>query len=282
MTNVNFIITKPMGKKRRKPKKHEGICKLTNEHGTFVKSHLIPEALTRPAQKGSPLVQYGNKNQKPIRRWTSWYDTELVTRKGEDILTEYDTWAINALKENKLIWSGWEESNSLTGLQDANVKNFPGFRIIQNFNSERLRLFFLSLLWRAAASSLKEFSEIVLPTDDLEKLRVMLVSRNHEPLYFYPITLLQLSTKGVIHNQSPILDVKIVPSFIGEQIKEIPIYRFYFDGLIAHIHIQNTDDGTISELGSLIVGSKEELFITTQTYENSFEKENLIALLINR
>ena len=109
----------------------------------------------------------------------------------------------------------------------------------------------------------------------------MLVSRTHEPLYFYPITLFQLSTRGLIHNQSPIRDVKIVPNLFGNKRKEIPIYRFYFDGLIAHIHIQNTDDGTISDLGSLIVGAKDELFLPMQAYEHSFQKQNLLALLAN-
>jgi len=274
-----------MTKKRSKQRECVGICKLTHEHGAFVKSHLIPKALTRPVKKNCPLIQYGNNARKPIKRWSSWYDSRLVIRKGEDILSEYDNWAIAELKEKKMIWSGWEEAHCLDVIPEANIYKLANsdlsLRIIRNYRSQTLRLFFLSLLWRAATSGLKEFSEIILPADDLEKLRIMLVSRNHEPLYFYPLSLMQLSTRGLIHNQSPIRDVKIVPDFFGNKRKEIPIYRFYFDGLIAHIHIQNTDDGTVSELGDSIVGAKEKLIIPTQTYERSFQRENLLNLLNN-
>lgn len=38
-------------------------------------------------------------------------------------------------------------------------------------DAARLRLFFLSLLWRAAASTRGEFAAITLPPDDLEHLR---------------------------------------------------------------------------------------------------------------
>ena len=268
-----------MARTRSKPKKKIGTCRLTHEDGEFVKSHLIPEALTRPSEKGRPLLQYGNKHRNPIKRWTSWYDTELVTRKGEDILAEIDTVAIKALIDNKLIWSGWTDSNTLGELHQTIGNQSFGLRRIENFQSEKLRLFYLSLLWRAAASTLAEFSEVVLPEEDLEQLRVMLIARDHEPLYFYPVTLVQLSTKGLVHNLSPILDVKIVPNVFDNERKEIPIYRFYFDGLIAHIHIQNKDDGTVRNLGNLLVGSENELVISTQTYENSFQRENLIEIL---
>jgi hypothetical protein len=83
----------------------EGICKLTGEKGKFVKSHIIPAALTTPEGTG-PLTQ-GGRGRPPIRRWSSWYDPCLVTQAGEAILAEYDNWAIQELRKNKLIWSSW-------------------------------------------------------------------------------------------------------------------------------------------------------------------------------
>jgi hypothetical protein len=74
-----------------------GTCRLTGTKGKFVKSHLIPKALTRPEEPGLPLIQ-GGSGKRARKRWDSWYDSELVTREGEDILSALDDWAIRYLR----------------------------------------------------------------------------------------------------------------------------------------------------------------------------------------
>jgi hypothetical protein len=66
-----------------------GVCKLTGKSGKFVKSHLLPKALTRPGVAGEYFIS-GGQGCRPKKRWTSWYDQELVIKKGEDILANYD------------------------------------------------------------------------------------------------------------------------------------------------------------------------------------------------
>ncbi len=66
----------------------------------------------------------------------------------------------------------------------------------------RLRLFFLSLLWRAAATSLFEFNAVSMPANELAKLREMVLHGAFEPYHFYPVTLTQLSTRNFPHNWS--------------------------------------------------------------------------------
>ena len=71
-----------------------GMCKLTLTYGKFVKSHIIPEALTETSWGGSPLTQPG-PNGRRIRRCTSWYDPQLVTTEGEAILAHTMTGRLN-------------------------------------------------------------------------------------------------------------------------------------------------------------------------------------------
>jgi hypothetical protein len=59
----------------------------------------------------------------------------------------------------------------------------------------------------------------------------------------------------------------------------VAIFRFYFDGLIAHFHRPGEGQATVAELGPLIVGSGPELVISTVTYEQSFQHENLGHLM---
>jgi hypothetical protein len=256
-----------------------GTCKLTLKDGPFVKSHVIPKALTLPTYKGKPFLQF-HPGGKPVRRWSSWYDSNLVTREGEDILTEFDTWAITELRRHKLIWSSWGKKRNLGSLHTAASDTPWGRRKIAGIDPTKLRLFFLSLLWRAASTTLPEFAEVQLPQEDLETLRKMIVARTPEPVSFYPTTLIQLSTIGAVHNYAPIAQIKEIPSLEpGEATIALPIFRFYFDGLIAHMHRQSSDDGYTAALGSLVVGAADLLVILTQTYEASFQRHNLITVM---
>ncbi len=150
-----------------------------------------------------------------------------------------------------------------------------GFRKLDRIESKALRLFILSLLWRAAASDMPEFKEVEIPNADLMALRSIIVDGSDCPISFYPATLIQISTVGEIHNQSPIAQNKIIPQLTEEPERTIPIFRFYFDGLIVHVHRHAGDDGYTQSLGSTIVGAERSLVVTTVTYDKSFQKQNI-------
>ena len=256
-----------------------GVCKLTGAQGKFVKSHLIPKALTKPAIEGGHLIQSGH-GRRPTRRWSSWYDCSLVVQAGEDILSALDTWAITELRRHKLVWSGWSKGDPALSAHEH--KLIPGttwgIRQIEGLDPRRLRLFLLSLLWRAAASDLHEFSEIVLSAEELEQLRSMIVTGSPDPLSFYPVQLIQLSTLGPIHNLAPLAQTKVLPGFGDQPERTVPIYRSYLDGLIAHMHRPSPNDFHPDGLGPLNVGGESRLTVSTVTYEESFQHVNLDAV----
>lgn len=256
-----------------------GLCKLTQQRGMFVDSHIIPEALTRPASNGKPLYQYG-EGKRPIKRWSSWYDPKLVTLEGEKYLSALDTWAIHRLREHRLVWSGWGSSSSLNGFH-TEIAGELGIRQVSGIDPMRLRLFFLSLLWRAAATDLDEFSEVLISDDDLEHLRQLILSGNPGDLSFYPCQLTQLSTKGTIHNHAPIRDLKhlagdglLTPSSLA-----LPTFRFYFDGLIAHMHVSLPKWSSAASLGNLLVGAADTVILSTVSFESSLQNLNMQSVM---
>lgn len=256
-----------------------GICKLTKSEGEFIRSHIIPKALTKPEAPGLPFVQSG-KGTRPMRRWMSWYDRQLVTQAGEDELSKIDHIGIEILRNKKLIWSSWGPMLKLS-TSDHNlidIQNGWGFRKIEGINTSNLRLFILSILWRAAASHMSEFSEIKIPANDLEKLRILVLNRQVGDISFYPATLIQLSTIGEIHNNSPFATTVSTPSIGGDPGRKIQVFRFYFDGLVVHVHRSSIDDGYAQSLGGLVVGGDTLLSLSTVTYENSFQRENIEAI----
>lgn len=145
---------------------------------------------------------------------------------------------------------------------------------IPGVDLKRLRLFFLSLLWRAAETKLAEFSAVKLCNSDLDRLRIMVRTGETDPLNFYPITLIQLSTRGLEHNFSVDTCVKTNPGFGEVPDLKIPHFQFYFDGLIVHIHREV--DG---QMNKSILGANSRLIVTTLSFQGSRQRQNLISAL---
>ena len=251
--------------------KKEGVCFLTGKRGGFVKAHIIPEALTKPSIAGEHFIQAG-RGERPVKRWTSWYDPSLVTVEGEKILAAYDSWGIAELRRLKLVWSSWHNGKTpeFADWQPMGDTGH-GVRIIEYSEGEKLRLFLLSILWRAAASRLPEFRNVRLAAGQLRRLGQMLVNQTSSPDYLFPACLVQLSTYGPRHNYTPTADRKSTGS---TKRKSDRIFRFYFDGLILHFH-RDLNKPSWKSMGDMAVQPGKQLGIITVPYEISRQVEIL-------
>ena len=147
------------------------------------------------------------------------------------------------------------------------------YRVIDGIDPARLRLFFLSLLWRAAATERHEFQDVSLSPAHLSELGRMLLTNNPVPLEFYPTVLCQLSSRGVEHNHVPKAVRGAFPNLPGLGHQVYPIFRFYFDGLVVHIHRQT--NGVVRKFGHMVVGAGATLCVATVPYEKSFQRDIL-------
>lgn len=209
----------------------------------------------------------------PKRVWDSWYDRELVTREGEDILASYDSWAIQELSRLKLIWKSWGPITSLSGsiVTGPGMPSF-GLRKVICKDPIKLRLFFLSLLWRAAKTDRFEFQDIQLDEKDLGRLQRMVRDGDPNPNNFYPTTLLQIASRGPTHNFAPIAVDETIDKGDGTSIRHC-VFRFYFNGLIANMH---RFKATTNGIESFVVGCSPEIVVQTQLIDDSFQLHNLI------
>lgn len=216
----------------------DGICKLTQLAGRFVDSHLIPAALTRLSRTGEKAIETGIGHG-VRKRPNSWYDSALVTRDGEDILADIDARGIELLRQHRLVWSGWSGVESIATEFESGGAAGQGWRHVQiePRQAQDLQLFFLSLLWRAAASTRPEFSDVTLPPEVLEDIRLRVLRRVPGPTQDYPIQLFQVTTKGFEHNRTPLLEQKRMARTDNTWGEEVSYARFYFEGLVAHVHL---------------------------------------------
>ncbi|EIC21149.1 hypothetical protein Thi970DRAFT_04839 [Thiorhodovibrio frisius] len=84
-----------------------------------------------------------------------------------------------------------------------------------------------------------------------------------------------------MHNQTPIADIKRLPNLwaVGTQSLALPTYRFYFDGLIAHILVCLPKGHSAAHLGNLIVGGEKSLVLSTVPFDNSWQYMNMRAVI---
>ena len=249
-----------------------GICKLTLKPGKFVKSHLIPLAFSAPSE-GCYFID-GAPGGRPTRRPTSWYDRELVTRSGEDILADLDSFAATELRKARLVWSGWRKERELK----ENIIPYPNsemlVRLVPDMDVLKLRVFFLSLLWRVAASDMPQNSNIILQKHELEKLRLMVFNKSPYPLSFFPIQLTQLITRGARHNLGPMKMMLPLDAGAGNGPLVLNSYRFYFDGLIANI-FTNVSEKAHADASAIYIGGDSSLIAICVRFEDSFQASNM-------
>ena len=259
-------------------RKSIGRCKLTGEVGQFVKSHLLPKALTPPRPDGQAFPQI-HSGERPKKRRDSWYDLQLVTQAGEDILTSYDTFGIAELRRLKLIWQSWGPMRSLATTDHETLANGYGLRRVTFSDPAKMRLFLLSLLWRSAASDLGEFKEISLSFSDLRRLRNAVRYGHIPPTDFFPACLIQLSAMGKPHNHGPIRQLKKGVKIGNYRSKDLKIFRFYFDGLIIHFH-ERPQREELEGMEWALVGRDGKMALNTVPTSSSWQLENLAISML--
>jgi hypothetical protein len=69
-----------------------------------------------------------------------------------------------------------------------------------------------------------------------------------------------------------------MPEIANNETKAIPMFRFYFDGLIVHIHRTEHSLDYLAELGDMVVGNSNSLTVATVEYSASLQKLNLDSI----
>ncbi|WNC09322.1 hypothetical protein [Pseudomonas coleopterorum] len=256
-------------KKQRMAPPKSGTCALLGVQGTFAKAHLIPRAFTGTDVPGERFIEAG-RGHRPVRRFSSWYDHQLVITDGEKILSDLDNDGIAELRKKRLVWSGFGGKKSLD-TDDLLVPPDPhsgiSIRSVTSLNSDKIRLFLLSVLWRSLRTKIKEFSYLENIGLDLDVLGRHIAAKDPGHPSYLPIMLSQISTVGFTHNHSPtIQEIEHPDGNGGTQPQQF--YRLYMQGLIAHIYPENCQE-IFERSRAAFVGGSDALMVIAHKFENS-------------
>jgi hypothetical protein len=143
-------------------------CKLCQQERPLIRSHIIPDAFHRDIKGDhpkAPLMIGNDPEQHPKRRPGGLYDEELVCEPCERLFSPWDDYAaeffLKHLRENG---QPMKASNG----------ELIGYRY-DNVDYKKLKLFVVSLLWRAAASSNEFFDRVELGPHE-ERARSLIVA----------------------------------------------------------------------------------------------------------
>lgn len=154
-----------------------------------------------------PRIYAVGSNRKPRQCQSGIIDTGLLCEKCDGgILGPWDKYAQNLLLK--------EFPKEL-----ASFVRIPPFYYVDSFDYSRLKLFFLSVLWRSAITSHEFFGQVDIQGNE-EEIRRMLLERNPGSPEDFPVM--------VVKYEGPLREVMSSPSLLD--VNGARIYRFRVPG----------------------------------------------------
>ncbi|TWI36776.1 hypothetical protein [Paracoccus sulfuroxidans] len=248
-------------------KKSFGQCLLTGETNKLVDCHIIPKALTFINRSGEKIYQT-TTGRGFSKKWNSWYDRSIVTRKGEDILASIDGSAINILRRERLVRSGWK-NDPPRFLPYGNAKFGSRVRFFNIPDVADLHRFLVSVAWRAAVSNLPDMSEVQLSDDVVEKLKDCTLNHSRSSYAQFPTILIQFYGDMHDHNFTPLVltrEVELNPDHVSP-----PYVRLYFDGLVAQMYLDSIPP---ERMGEVTIKETGNFAAICKPYSGSFQEYN--------
>ncbi|MBI4825966.1 MAG: hypothetical protein HY807_06030 [Nitrospirae bacterium] len=163
-------------------------CKLTGKEGKGVSAHIIPKSFYAidPDEKLPTKLLTSTEGHYPKRCPIGIYDNTIVTEEGERIFSEWDDYAAEILLDKKSDFEPMSHNGKIFAFQ------------ISEYDYTKLKLFVLSVLWRASVSSQPFFRRVNLgPYEKL--LRETLLSGNPQDTNWFAVSIAKWSDHVIGH-----------------------------------------------------------------------------------
>lgn len=232
------------------------ICKFCSEDKELRKSHIIPEFFFRRYRPddGTSLEQVSPRlHFKP--RYRNGYYERLLCEACEALTAEWDNIGINFFQQFHRI--------------DPKRYGDKAYFEINDFDYASLKLFFMSILWRASVSSLQFFSDVKLGPFEARLLEMLKNSDPGQPDDFGVVLFKYASSEDELE--------KIIISPTRYKPKGINHYRFRLN---EHVFIVKVDRKPFSsDQRFFCMKDNEPLRIIEAEFSGSREMNNLIKVV---
>lgn len=232
------------------------ICQLCKNERKLVEAHIIPRSFHRldPAERYPARLLTNVDGRYPQKIRKGVYDSEIVCEECEHRFSSWDDYACELFIHRWGEFESIQHKGSLIAYQ------------LMNYDYVRLKLFFISLLWRASVSRHVMFSQISVGPHT-EALRNAILSSNPGDGQFYaPVLQAFDSTLVGMLNPHP------------ERFYGIRFQRFYVGHIIARIKVDSRSLPTAFD--SLSPKPSEPLILASKDYLQSPERRIMKNLVL--
>jgi hypothetical protein len=224
-------------------------CKLTGKIGQAIKAHVVPRAFYElPSQEDGPCLLVSNAlNTFPKKLPVGIYDETMVTQDGENLFKPWDDYAIRTLLKNEDAFEPFTKGGMVIAWT------------LSKYEYLHLKLFALSVLWRAHASTRPEFGKVQLGPHE-PKIRGFLLSSHPGTPDEYSVNIVKW------------IDDEFGPVFMDpfrEAYEGVNYYRIYCGRYVLYVKVdQNQTSGTFREWQ---LGQDKKLIVIARELKKSKE-----------
>lgn len=224
-------------------------CKLCGCDKKLVDAHIIPRSFHEPLKQGgqTPIIITSNPGVYPKQSHIGVYDKEIVCEVCEKIFSPWDDYG------NKFLTQEFEEARYI---------GCSGERLAYNLgpcNYDNLKLFFLSVLWRAGVSKQQLFNKVQLGPYE-EKLRQVILSKEAGRVADFSVALSKFDAPA---NETGILNPD------RTKYEGVIHYRLYLGGYMAIIKVSSQPSPKCFD--GLYIAPNQDVFCLLRNFRESKE-----------
>jgi hypothetical protein len=221
-------------------------CKLCGKDKKLVRAHIIPKSLWKPLfdDEQSPQIHSTAPTVDDKKSPVGVYDTGIVCAQCESIFSPWDDYA------QKLLLAKPTEEQYV-------IKNGRKIAYVETaIDYAKLKLFFISLLWKAAVSNHFFFSRVNVGSFEPQLRRMILKGDPGDPDTFaVMIAKCDARVGPIVLNPQP------------ERWGEINYYRFYVAGYLVYIKVDRRN--ALDFMGELALDPEKPLIISLRALRTS-------------
>ena len=193
------------------------ICKFCGNDRKLIKAHVIPEAFFRRSRSNPTSLRLitNRAGEHEKRAPIGMYDRALVCGDCESLWKTWDEYAQILLADPPL--------NSEARYRNGKILA----HIVKDYDYDKLKLFFISMLWRASASTQPFFSKIMLGPFE-QAAKELILSRDPGAPEDFAVILAKFNASLAKH-------VTLDPDRL--ELWGVKWYRFYIAGYVAHVKV---------------------------------------------
>lgn len=226
-------------------------CQFCGNEKKLIKAHIIPEGFFRRLYSGEqPLILVTNKAGEYRRRVPiGVYDRTIVCRDCERIWEPWDNYVQQLLGEQLL---------NVQVRYDSNGRKLAS--VVNQFDYKKLKLFFISIIWRASVSNIPFFSRVSLgPFEEVAKTMIYNTNPGSDEDF------------GVILSRFDHPLGKPIADPYKTTLLDVNYYRFFLASYIADIKVD--EKSTPASLSSFTIAHNRPLVIISRNLEKSKDFE---------